>query len=105
LCRYLREQPPGLDAKNSSSPERATDWGFGPAPFQGAESNCIKYRWLLHRLISAVPPGRKIERLLLEIYGRRQTRIPLTNEEKREAIETLKIAYQRELERQAQNRK
>ena len=33
------------------------------------------------------------------------TRIPLTNEEKRKAIETLKIAYQRELERQAQNRK
>jgi len=33
------------------------------------------------------------------------TRIPLTDEEKREAIETLKIAYQRKLERQAQNRK
>ena len=33
------------------------------------------------------------------------TRIPLTDEEKREAIKTLKIAYQRKLERQAQNRK
>jgi len=33
------------------------------------------------------------------------TRIPLTAEEKREAIETLKIAYQRKLERQAQIRK
>jgi hypothetical protein len=29
------------------------------------------------------------------------TRIPLTDEEKREAIETLKIAYQRKIERQA----
>ena len=33
------------------------------------------------------------------------TRIPLTDEEKREAIMTFKIAYQRKLERQAQNRK
>jgi cytochrome c2 len=33
------------------------------------------------------------------------TRIPLTDEEKREAIETLKIAYQRKLERQAQAQK
>jgi len=33
------------------------------------------------------------------------TRIPLTEEAKREAIETLKIAYQCKLERQAQNRK
>jgi hypothetical protein len=32
-------------------------------------------------------------------------RIPLTDEEKREAIMTFKIAYQRKLERQAQNRK
>ncbi len=33
------------------------------------------------------------------------TRIPLTEEEKREAVETLKTAYQRKLEREAQNRK
>src|SRR5262245_17442255 len=38
---------------------------FGPAPFQGANSNCIRYRWFLHRLISAVPPGQRPETLSL----------------------------------------
>src|SRR5262245_13174287 len=41
--------------------------GFGPSPFQGADSHCIRRRWFLHRLISAVPPGRKTEKLFLEI--------------------------------------
>jgi len=41
--------------------------GFGLAPFQGADSHCVRRRWFLHRLISDVPPGRKTEKLFLEI--------------------------------------
>jgi len=41
---------------------------FGPAPLQGADSHRIRRRWFLHRLISAIPPGRKTEGLFLEIY-------------------------------------
>src|SRR5215467_2529982 len=37
-----------------------------PTPFQGANSNCIWYRWILHRLISTVPPGQRSETLFFE---------------------------------------
>src|SRR5262245_41999476 len=58
----------GYWRQNSSSPERATDQSFGPAPFQGANSHLLRYRWFLHRPISNIPPGRKMEKLFLEIY-------------------------------------
>jgi hypothetical protein len=57
----------GIGAQTSSIPERATDRSFGPAPFQVADSHCIRYRGGLHRLIFAAPPGRKTEKLFLEI--------------------------------------
>src|SRR5689334_24950992 len=66
-CGYWPvEKPPGYRRKKHSSPERATDQSLDPASFQCANPNCILFRWFLHRLISAVPPGQRPERLFLE---------------------------------------